>query len=132
MAVSQCNECALSYEQTKTSIFDVTNLSRGTESRMIFRNGKHFPTEAINIYYKGQYWRSPLEITDGFYSKKVARANLSADSFCLNYDLNWLRKDAYTLVPFNEKTCKSTSTLDFSVTTNSVAVLRVKIKKDAE
>lgn len=128
------SDCVQSYKQSKAIFFDVVFNENDPKKHLMFRNGKYFSPEGLNIYHDGQLWTSEINIKDGFYVKKDALVIIGNEKFCLKQEFNWLRADTMSLVPYNEKTCSATITYNMSLPEDgkSIAeeVLFVKLRND--
>lgn len=127
------NSCIQSYQNARSSIFDVANIGTSAENRLLFRNGRHSTGEGLSLYYKGQFWNAPMEIVDGFYSPRVAKLTVGADIFCLKFDLNWIRDDKFSMTPYRADRCASTENITMTLNnTIPEEVLRSRLKGDVE
>jgi len=101
----QWYQCLHSYNNSQSSLIDIRYGQVNGHETMIFRNGQHFIGEELNVYYKNKFWKAPLEITEGFYSKKTVSLRLGEDRLCLKRDFRWLLTDRSELSAFNESQC---------------------------
>lgn len=101
----QWHQCLNSYRPASTSLIDIQYGSVGSHDYMIFRNGSHFIAEGLNIFYKGKFWKIGLEVTTGFYEKKIMSVRMGEDRFCLKRDFRWLLSDRSELSEFRESQC---------------------------
>lgn len=111
--VALWNDCIQSYKASKTLLLDV-NFDEKNDQQLIFRNGKHFAPDALNILHAGQFWTTELKIESGFYDKKTILVIMGNEKFCLKQEFNWLRSDNFVLIPFHAKTCVYTQTYNLS------------------
>ena len=109
------SDCVQSYKQSKAMFFDVAFNENDPKKHFMFRNGKNFAPEGLNIYHNGQFWSTEIKIEDGFYEKKNALVIFGNEKFCLKQEFNWVRTDTMTLLPFNEKDCKPVLTYTMSL-----------------
>lgn len=130
-------ECIQSFRQQKSVFFDVIYNESDPYKHLMFRNGKHFAPEALNIYHGGQLWTTEIKIEDGFYTKKNALVIIGGEKFCLKQEFNWVRADSMLLGPYNEKTCNSSITYTMGLSQsdtkpNAEDVLLLKLRNDVK
>lgn len=129
------SECVQSYKESKAVFFDVAFNEKDPKKHLMFRNGKYFSPESLNIYHDGKLWTTEIKIEDGFYAKKDALVTIGNEKFCLKQEFNWVRTDNMSLVPYSEKTCIATITYNMSLSQgdqkpNAEEVLFVKLRND--
>ena len=102
---NQWHECLNSYRPAATPILDVRFGEVGTHDYMVYRNGGHFTQEELNIFYKGKFWKAPLEIDREFYQKKTMSVRLGEDRLCFKRNFKWILTDRSELSAFNDAEC---------------------------
>lgn len=105
LAQEQWYQCLHSYNNSQSSLIDIRYGQVNGHNTMIFRNGQHFIGEELNVYYKNKFWKAPLEISEGFYSKKIVSLRLGEDRLCLKRDFRWILTDRSELSAFSESQC---------------------------
>lgn len=131
------SECAQSYKQSKAVFFDVAFNKNDPKKHLMFRNGKYFSSEGLNIYHDGQLWTTEIKMQDGFYEKKNALVIIGTEKFCLKQEFNWVRADTMSLGPYNKKGCNGAITYTMSLSQsdgepNAEEVLFVKLRNDVK
>lgn len=131
------NKCVEDFKDAQSAVFDVKLGQIGKEKTMIFRNGKDFAKEELNIFYKGRFWKAPLEIDSKFYGKKTLLLRIGGENFCFRQAFNFILRDASELEPYQQQTCEHEAIVTMVESKEdsqptSQQVLEMKIKKDVE
>jgi hypothetical protein len=134
---NQWHQCLDSYRPSASPIIDIRFGSVASRDYMIFRNGNHFTQEELNIFYKGKFWKAPLEITQDFYQKKTMSVRLGEDRLCFKRNFKWILTDRSELSAFNQAECGDAEVITLREDQpdrhpTAAEVLEYKLEKDVK
>ncbi len=136
-AQQQWYQCLHSYSQAQSSLIDIRYGSVSSEEYMIFRNGNHFASEELNVFYKGKFWKAPLQITEDFYQRRSMSLRLGEDRLCFDRNFKWILTDRSELSRFSQSACGTSEVITMRENSQeqhptAEEVLAYKLQKDVK